>query len=680
MKIKQMITSSNQRKIKEKIRILLCFILPSLGGVGGGFTSCARMGNPDGGWYDETPPRVIGATPADKDINVKVRKVKISFDEFVKIDNPSENVIVSPPQLETPEIKAAGKSIEVKLLDSLKANTTYTIDFSDAISDNNEGNPLGNYTYSFSTGAEIDTMEVSGYVVAAQNLEPVKGILVGLYSNQADSAFQKLPMLRVSRTDSRGHFVIKGVKQGSYRVYALQDMDGNYQFTQKSEMIAFNHDTITTSMKGDIRQDTLWTDSLHIADIKRVGYTHFLPDDITLRAFNETLTNRYLLSVTRNEANHFAVNFSYGNAELPRIKGLNFNADNAFVVIPNVKRDTIDYWLRDTALVNQDTLRMEMSYLMTDSLGQLVTNTDTMEVLSKQPYERRMKQRKATYEKWQKQQERAKKKGEPYLTEMPHELLAMSIKSSSELDPDKNVQLQFKTPLAHVDTTKIHLYTKIDTLWYRSHFLFQPVARRNAEGRMVRPDSLEHGMEYELLGEWKPGQEYSLEIDSMAFTDIYGAVTAKFKQGLKVKNNDEYSTLLITLTGMDGQPCIVQLLDRNDNVVKEVQAEDHQAEFYYLKPDTYYLRLFVDANHNGMWDTGDYAADRQPEAVYYYPGKIECKAKWDMTERWNPTSTPLYLQKPEQITKQKADKQKTVKRRNAERAKQLGITYGQGNM
>ena len=170
MKIKQMITSSNQRKIKEKIRILLCFILPSLGGVGGGFTSCARMGNPDGGWYDETPPRVIGATPADKDINVKVRKVKISFDEFVKIDNPSENVIVSPPQLETPEIKAAGKSIEVKLLDSLKANTTYTIDFSDAISDNNEGNPLGNYTYSFSTGAEIDTMEVSGYVVAAHNL------------------------------------------------------------------------------------------------------------------------------------------------------------------------------------------------------------------------------------------------------------------------------------------------------------------------------------------------------------------------------------------------------------------------------------------------------------------------------------------------------------------------------
>ncbi len=140
---------------------------------------------------------------ADKGVNVKSQKVVIRFDEFVKIDNATENVIVSPPQLETPEIAAKGKSIEVKLLDSLKANTTYTVDFSDAISDNNENNPLGNYTYTFSTGAEIDTMEVAGYVVEANNLEPVKGILVGLYDDLADSAFQKKPLLRVSRTDAK---------------------------------------------------------------------------------------------------------------------------------------------------------------------------------------------------------------------------------------------------------------------------------------------------------------------------------------------------------------------------------------------------------------------------------------------------------------------------------------------
>lgn len=663
------------------------WVLPSLKGIGGGlsllltviiggvFTSCARMGNPDGGWYDETPPKVLGATPADKATEVKAQKVKISFDEFVKIDNPTENVIVSPPQLQAPEIKATGKSIEVKLLDSLKANTTYTIDFSDAISDNNEGNPLGNYTYSFSTGAEIDTMEVSGYVVAAENLEPVKGILVGLYANLADSAFEKQPMLRVSRTDSRGHFVIKGVKRGTYRVYALQDVDGNYQFNQKSEMIAFNHELIKPSVMDDTRQDTLWSDSLHIADIKRVGYAHFLPDNITLCAFHEVLTSRYLLSVTRNEANHFAVNFSYGNPKLPQIKGLNFNAHDAFIAIPNAKRDTIDYWLRDTALVNQDTLRMEMTYLMTDSAGQLVSQTDTLEVLSKQPYERRMKQLKATYEKWQKQQEKLKKKGEPYQTEMPRPTLAIRMQNTNEIDPEKRLQLQFETPISTIDTTKVHLYTKVDSLWYRANYQLLPAARRNAEGHFVRPDSLKYGMNYEISADWKPGQDYSFETDSTAFTDIYGAVTPKYKQGFKVKGDDEFGSLVITLTGLDGQPSIVQLLDRSDKVIKEVAAEHQQAEFYYLKPETYYLRLFVDSNHNGIWDTGVYAKDRQPEAVYYYPGKIECKAKWDLTESWNPTSTPLYQQKPGAITKQKADKQKTIRRRNAERAKQMGLPY-----
>lgn len=655
-------------KIKKKYTIL-CLLALAL------FASCARMGNPDGGWFDETPPKVIGASPADKGVNVKSRNVKINFDEYVKIDNATENVIVSPPQLTTPEIKAAGKSIDVKLLDSLKANTTYTIDFSDAISDNNEGNPLGNYTYSFSTGAEIDTMEVSGYVLSADNLEPVKGILVGLYSNQADSAFQKLPMLRVSRTDSRGHFIIKGVKNGTYRVYALQDVDGNYMFNQKSEKLAFLHNPITTSLKPDVRQDTLWTDSLHIADIKRHDYIHFLPDNVTLLAFTELQTDRYLLSVTRKEANHFVANFSYGNSELPKIKGLNFNEKNAFIAIPNVKRDTISYWLRDSALVNQDTLRMEINYLKTDSLGKLVAQRDTMEVLSKQPFEKRMKAAQKELEKWQKAQEKAKKKGDPYQAVKPKESIRLNVNAPTELDPDKNIPISVDAPLEKVDTSKIHLYTKIDTLWYKAKYSFRPLAHRDVNGKLVRSDSLKYGMDYELVGEWRPGQEYSLEMDSTAFVDIYGNVSGKNKHGFKVKSDDEYSTLTISLLGMEGKHCILQLLDKSDNVMKELSAENGQAEFFYLAAGDYYLRMFVDRNNNGIWDTGDFTTGTQPEEVYYYPSKIECKAKWDVRESWNPTEKPLYLQKPREITKQKADKQKTVKRRNADRAKKLGIEY-----
>ena len=155
---------------------------------------------------------------------------------------------------------------------------------------------------------------MAGYVLEAENLEPVKGILVGLYSNQNDTAFQKQPMLRVSRTDSRGHFSIRGVAKGDYRIYALQDMDGNYMYNQKSEKLAFTPEIIMPSWKPDIRQDTLWIDSLHIKDIKQVPYTHFLPDDVVLNSFTPTQTDRYFLKSERKEPNHFTLFFSYGDA------------------------------------------------------------------------------------------------------------------------------------------------------------------------------------------------------------------------------------------------------------------------------------------------------------------------------------------------------------------------------
>ena len=623
--------------------------------------SCAKMGQPDGGWYDETPPAIVRTSPADQGVNIKAKKINIYFNEYIQVDNPTEKVVISPPQIEQAEIKPSGKKIEVELKDSLKPNTTYTIDFSDAISDNNENNPLGNYTFTFSTGDHIDTMQVAGYVLNAENLEPIKGILVGLYNNLSDTIFTKEPMLRVSRTDSRGHFVIKGVAPGDYRIYALQDADNNYYFNQKSEQLAFTHDIITPTFKPDIRQDTLWRDSLHIDSIARVPYTHFLPDDIVLRAFTEVQTDRYLIKSERNEPDHFTLFFSYGDSLLPQIRGLNFNEQDAFITELSEKRDTITYWLRDTMLVNQDTLRMELKYMATDTLGVLRLQTDTMDILSKQPYEKRMKQKQDKYEEWKKKQERAKKRDKPYETEMPAELLEPKYNVASEPDPDQNITIEMPAPLAKVDTSCVHLYSKYDTLWYRSPFVLRPKEGVNRT--------------YELLGEWRPGIEYSLEIDTMAFTDIYGKTTAPFKQGFKVKTEDSYATLMFDITGMADTTVVVQLLNTSDAMVKETSTTNGRAEFYYIKPGTYYARMYVDSNKNGKWGTGDYAADRQAETTYYYPEKIECKEKWDLTLTWNPMSRSLDRQKPLEITKQKPEKEKTIKRRNQERASKLGIPY-----
>ena len=330
---------------------------------------------------------------------------------------------------------------------------------------------MGNYTYSFSTGEHIDTMEVSGWVLAAENLEPVKGILVGLYANLADSAFRTQPMLRVAKTDGRGHFVIRGIAPGKYRVYALQDVDGDYHLTQKGEEMAFNREIIVPSSKPDVRQDTLWRDSLRIDSISRVSYTHFLPDNIMLRAFTHVQTDRFFTKAERTLPECFSLVFTAGSNELPQLRGLNFNnAERAFIVMPTAKKDTITYWIKDSALINQDTLRMQMQYWSTDTTGQLRMKQDTIEVLAKTPYAKRLKEKQKKAEEWKKAQDKAQKKGEPFETEMRPEALKVEVKVNNSIAPDENVRIELPTPLQSLDSTKVHLYSKRDTLWYEARY------------------------------------------------------------------------------------------------------------------------------------------------------------------------------------------------------------------
>ena len=626
--------------------------------------SCARMGSPDGGWYDDDPPRVVSSTPADQATNVTAKKITILFDEYIKLADPSQNVIVSPPQLEMPEIKAAGKKIVVELKDTLKPNTTYTIDFSDAITDNNEDNPMGNFTYTFSTGEQIDTFEVAGYVIDASNLEPVKGISVGLYNNLADSVFRKEPLMRISRTDGTGRFVIKGVAPGEYRVYALQDADNDFKFTQKSEMIAFSHQTYKPYSKPDIRQDTIWRDTLHIDNILQVPYTHFFPDDVIMMAFQEVQTDRYLLKQPdRTDANRIKLFFSYGNEQLPVIKGLNFDADSAFVVECNEKKDSLIYWLRDTTLINQDTLALSMEYLMTDSMGVLVSQTDTIDVIAKTSYAKRQKEKQKEYEKWEKEQEKKKKREEPYDSIYPIKPLEMKFSIPSSMNPTSKIRLEIPTPLEKADTSAVHLYSKVDSLWYRVPFVFRQL------------DSVMR--QFEVVAEWQPETEYSLEIDSAAFVDIYGLASEAVKKGIKAKPLDDFASLVFRLTGVRDTGIVVQLLSKDDKCVRQVRAgADREAAFFYLDSGKYYARAFVDHNGNNLWDTGNYDEDQQPEDIYYYSGEIECKAKWDITKEWNLTAKPRNMQKPGALIKQKDTKEKKKKQnRNAERARKLGIEY-----
>ena len=620
--------------------------------------SCASMGNPDGGPYDEEPPKFVRSTPKPFAINSKEKKVTIEFDEFIKLEKAAEKVVVSPPQLEQPEIKASGRKVVVGLVDSLRPNTTYTIDFADAIVDNNEGNPLGNYAFTFSTGTTIDTMEVSGTVLSASDLEPVKNIQVGLHSDLSDSAFMKKPFDRVSRTDSRGHFSIRGIAPGKYRIYALMDGNQNYLFDSKTEMIAFSDSIIIPAMEDAMRQDTIWKDSLTIDTIKSVGYIRFLPDDIILRAFKEENDRQYLTRSERDKENHFVLTFSARADTLPTLKGLNFDERDAFIIEKTDRNDSICYWIKDSLIYQMDTLEIQMDYLATDTLDRLVPQADTLFLANKLTRAEREKLEAKAAEEKEKERKKKEKKGEKIEPE-PTKFLTLNVDAPSAFDLDRNVYLSFDEPVASIDTAAIHMEIKKDSLWEEIPFLFV------SDSVLPR--------KYEILAEWEPEKEYQLSIDSMAFKGVYGLHTNKVKQTMKVKKLDEYGTILLNITGADST-AVVELLDGSGKVLRQQRiTPQNTADFYYLNPGTkFYIRLFNDRNGNGVWDTGKYSEHLQPEEVYYFPKVWEMKANFEFEENWNINAVPVEKQKLDEIKKQKPEETKKIQDRNKERARKLG--------
>lgn len=642
----------------ERKNLLLCLLALIL------TAACASIGNPDGGRFDETPPRVVGSSPADGAVNVSKRKVQILFDEYIKLEKASEKVVISPPQIEPANVRADGKRVKVDFYDSLRANTTYTIDFSDAIEDNNEGNPMGQYTFSFSTGDVIDTMQVSGRVLNAADLEPIKGIMVGLYpadSTWNDTLFRTRPFLRVSRTNGEGRFTIKGVKDGAYRVRALEDKDGDFVFSQKNERVAFDTTVYVTGSFPDVRMDTVWRDSLWYDSIRVVPYTHYTPDDVLLLAFLEDGQERHLLKTVYPEPTNFTFYFTAPSDSTPRIKGLNFD-ERCLVADASLKNDTVTFWVTDTALIHrQDTLSMILSYMETDTLGQLVVTNDTLDLSPKTTYAKIAAERSKQIEAWEKDRERRQKKAKkplPY-EENPYERiwLEAGFKPSGSLAPNQNVRYLAKEPILEVDTTKIHFYVKKDTDWLPAPFLFMP-EERSAKS-------------YMLYAEWEPGQKYRFVMDTAAVVSVLEHESKSVRQEFHVRAVEEYGSIFIHVISPD-TGVVVQLLSKNDKVEAQQRTDkDGNADFFFMKPGDYYMRCYVDANGNGQWDTGDYASGLQPERVYYFGKPLPLKAQWDLRQDWDIRAVDVARQKPMAITKQKPDKEKKLKNRNAERDREM---------
>lgn len=635
--------------------------LLTLVGLSALISACANQGSgPDGGPYDETPPRIVGMTAPERLQNGKRTKFSLVFNELIKVDNPTEKIIVSPPQIETPEIKVSGRRITVELLDSMRPNTTYTVDFSDAITDNNEGNPLGQYTYIFSTGQTTDTMQMSGYVLNAEDLEPVKGILAGLYQQHHDSVFSKRAFDRVARTDASGFFSIKGVAPDrDYRLYALQDADGDFHFTQPSEMLGFLHTNLRAGAFRDTRYDTLWVDSVRYDSIRIIPYTHFTPDDLVVRAFKIDVNTRHYLKAQRDVPEWFTTFFTGPSRKRPTIQGLNFDASKAFVVNASAGNDTLTYWLADTTLLRQDTLRFAYTYdNWDDSLAQMLPKTDTLELVPKTTFAKRAANEAKELEKWNKQREKREKRGDFSKSQPPMMALQLRADVSSSLVPNRNILIQFDQPLQRFDTKKLHLRLKKDSTYHDAPYALDTV-----------PNNI---LAYRLRAEWRPGQEYQLVIDSAAMTSLYGRVNLATDNKFSIAKLEDFGTVFLSLSNAH-ESTVVQLLGSDGKPVAQAPTKNGRAEFYYVQPGKYYLRCFFDRNGDGKWTTGSWSPRRDPEEVYYFPKEIEVRANWDLNESWDVTALRLDKQKPDALVKQRSDKQKIdTHQRNIERLRQRG--------
>ena len=603
--------------------------------------SCANRGQgPQGGPRDSIPPVVLKETPLNGTLNFIGKEIVVQFDEYIQLDDVQKNVLISPPQQTPPEVKAIGKKLSVVFQEDLIDSTTYTLDFGPAICDYNEKVPLEGYVFSFSTGDVIDSLSIAGRLCDASTLNPKAGVLIGVHRNLADSAFQTIPFTRITRSDSEGNFVMHNLQPGTYRLYALDDISRDYLY-QPGEALAFADSLVVPYCTRETHVDTIWYDTLGIDALTgdtmftRIvdstymhAVTHFYPDSLILWYFEETKQRRYFQSIRREEQHAFTLIFSTAQDSLPKIRALrpsevdSMRNDSAWVdflqysiLQSSSNKDTLTYWLTDSLALGMDSIYLEMQYMITDSLYNLVPRVDTLLAVYRSP---RM----------------SEKARETYERNKRNRKLELTTNASTKFEIYDTIRVMADFPIDSVHDDMFHLWHKVDTT-------LKPMAIQ-----VVKKDSI--GMDIYILASLQPEATYQLKIDSAACVDIYGVGNDSTEVNLKVKSREDYSSLTIKMVTYDSLARI-QLLNDKDEVVRELPAMQEGTKFEYLEPTTFYLRLYIDQNADGKWTTGDWLQKRQPELIYYYPKKLKLRANWDFEENFDHLAVPRIDSKPKAL-------------------------------
>lgn len=568
---------------------------------------CANPGaGPDGGPKDSIPPVITGMIPQPYATNVSSNELIISFDEYVVQDNLSGKMVISPPLANKPTIKIKGKSIHIKFTEDLIPNRTYSIDLKDGIKDYNEGNKIPSIRMLFSTYENIDTLRISGYLLDAFTLTPVKEAWATLYTLDVDSAFSTLRPDFIAKTDEKGYFLFDNLPEGAYKLYGLVDIDNNLMYTQASEQIAFIDSFILPAARFIQPTDTIFEEN---DTLLAPGYVEYLPEPVFARLFTEKSFRQYLTMSKRESRDFLFLTFNESLTDSFQYRLIN-TIDTSKLMAEaefSFKRDSVHIWLSDTTLVKQDTIWLELSYTSRDSLDAPITKIDTLKMV----YSERSEKGKS------------KKQSDETNTEIEHFTFKSNI-TSNNFDLNKKIVLETTSPVVLFENTMVQLLKLVnDSVSETVPFKFEKVE-----------NSLR---KYQITYEPEEATRYQLMIDSGLVHTRTGIPNERFDEVFKTQKADYYGTAIIELSGIEG-PAIIQILQHsnNENIVMEQKLAPGTKNviFGYLRPASYRLKLMEDLNGNGKWDTGNLKNRQQAEPVYYYPNILTVKSNWEIKEHW----------------------------------------------
>lgn len=562
---------------------------------------CANAVAPTGGPKDNTPPRVVEAVPVNQSINFSGKKIEITFDEYITLENANQNVLISPPLSEKPDIKLKNKTVVVKFKENLAPNTTYTINFGSAIKDLHEGNLFKDYVYSFSTGDHIDTLAIAGKVLDAADKKPVENAYVGLYAGDRDN-LDSLPMTvapnYITKTDKEGNFRLAGLADKKYLVFAIKDVNSNLYFDQPNEEVAF----LDTLVQASCLQkpvppaiDTIANDSLtmQVDTLARVKDSIVFETETTTM-YDQNALNLTLYMFTEVDSTQVLLEKKLIEEGLLRFV-FRHPAQEAAIMTPEMLPDSFNLVTRHS--VAYDTVWWYFTPNVKDSLWVQV-KYDTL-INDSTRYSLKFKDKKIRNKK-------------------PETLkVRNNLKGRDGLIPGEDLILTFSEPIVRYAMRDSSVF-QCDTLIYYDTLAFEQVDDQGLKYRLTNPISTDY--------------RYGFEVPDSVFFGIRGRTNERIKADFHVLNDDEYGNIYITVVPPKGmKQVVVQLTDESGNVLKEqLVSKKEEVMFDFLMPAKYKLRAILDADGNGKWSTGNYHRHTLPETVIEYKDALDLKAGWDI--------------------------------------------------